>query len=225
VSTAGASAQKACALGTYAAAAGSITCTPAAPGSFVGTTGATKATLCAAGSFSASSGASSCTHAPAGSYVSGAGAKAATPCAIGTYDPAIGATKCLAAPLNTYVATAGATAATTCPLHTFTLQTGSTSKAACVKMAITTTSLIGGKLGSSYYVKLTVKGGKAPYHWSMVTGTTLPPGLKLNGTTGAITGKPTLAGTFTFIVKVKDTRTSTHAQLTAKATLSITITT
>ena len=48
---------------------------------------------------------------------------------------------------------------------------------------------------------MTVTGGVAPYTFSIATGT-LPGGLTLNASTGAITGTPTAAGTFT--IKVTD---------------------
>ncbi|HWF11734.1 MAG TPA: putative Ig domain-containing protein [Bryobacteraceae bacterium] len=48
---------------------------------------------------------------------------------------------------------------------------------------------------------MTVNGGTAPFTFSIATGT-LPAGLTLNPSTGAITGTPTSAGTFT--VQVKD---------------------
>ncbi len=45
-----------------------------------------------------------------------------------------------------------------------------------------------------------VTGGVGPYTFSVATGT-LPTGLTLNATTGAITGTPTAAGTFSIQVK------------------------
>ena len=223
----GATAATKCAAGSFSAGAGATTCTLAPAGSYVAGTGATAATKCAAGSFSAASGAISCTLAPPGTYVAGTGATGATQCALGTYNPASGATSCLEAPLNTYVATVGATAATACPSHTFTLQQGSTSKAACLYVAITTTTLHGGTLYSKskvrYSATLKAKGGTHPYTWSLVHGSKLPPGLTLDATTGVISGKATKVGTYTFTVKVLDKRTASQGQHGAEATLSITI--
>lgn len=49
----------------------------------------------------------------------------------------------------------------------------------------------------------TATGGKAPLSWTKIGGT-IPPGLTLNASTGAITGTPTTAGTYSFTVKVTD---------------------
>lgn len=60
---------------------------------------------------------------------------------------------------------------------------------------------------------VTATGGKPSLSWSLAGGT-LPPGLSLNGTTGALTGTPTTAGTYSFTVRVTDAngRTATSAQ-------------
>src|SRR5205807_2041465 len=66
---------------------------------------------------------------------------------------------------------------------------------------------------------MTVTGGTAPYAYSMVG--TLPAGLALNTTTGAITGTPTAPGTF--IVQAKDANgaTGTACAFTINAALSV----
>ena len=58
-----------------------------------------------------------------------------------------------------------------------------------------------------------VEGGTAPFTWSVSAGT-LPPGLTLAPSTGAITGTPTGAGTFNFTLRVVDSTglTATQAQ-------------
>ncbi|MGO9073110.1 MAG: putative Ig domain-containing protein, partial [Terriglobales bacterium] len=50
---------------------------------------------------------------------------------------------------------------------------------------------------------LSVSGGNSPYQFSVVSGA-LPPGVSLNSTTGSITGQPTAAGNYTFVVGVTD---------------------
>ena len=58
-----------------------------------------------------------------------------------------------------------------------------------------------------------VEGGTAPFTWSVSAGT-LPPGLTLAPSTGAITGTPTGAGTYNFTLRVVDSTglTATQAQ-------------
>jgi formylglycine-generating enzyme required for sulfatase activity len=63
---------------------------------------------------------------------------------------------------------------------------------------ISTTTLQSGTVGTAYNQKLAATGGTS-ITWSIDSGT-LPTGLTLAETTGAITGTPTTAGTFTFTV-------------------------
>ncbi|MBQ3403288.1 MAG: leucine-rich repeat domain-containing protein [Synergistaceae bacterium] len=63
--------------------------------------------------------------------------------------------------------------------------------------------------------------GASPYTWSVSSGK-LPDGLTLNASTGAITGSPTKAGTFTFTLKAKD---SNGAAGTKAYTVTVTQTT
>lgn len=86
-------------------------------------------------------------------------------------------------------------------------------------LAITTTSLPGGSVGTAYTATLQATGGAQPYTWSKTTGT-LPPGLTLNPNTGVISGTPTAAGTSTFTVQVAD---SEQPRIVVAANFSITI--
>lgn len=70
-------------------------------------------------------------------------------------------------------------------------------------VAITTTTLPGGSIGSAYTATLTATGGTLPYTWNVTAGT-LPAGLTLNSTTGVISGTPTGAGTASFSITVAD---------------------
>lgn len=75
-----------------------------------------------------------------------------------------------------------------------------------------------GTVGEFYCCgNLFASGGVQPYSWSLVSGQ-LPPGLSLSESPGRITGTPTVAGTFTFTVRVTDDRGAF-----AERTFSITI--
>lgn len=64
-----------------------------------------------------------------------------------------------------------------------------------------------GVVGEAYSHSMTVTGGTAPYTWTITSGA-LPTGLSLNGSTGAITGTPTVVGTFDYTVSVADASTT-----------------
>jgi Putative Ig domain len=68
---------------------------------------------------------------------------------------------------------------------------------------ITTTSVPGGIVGTSYSATLHASGGTGPFSWSIAAGS-LPAGLSLNSSTGVISGPPTASGTSTFTVQVTD---------------------
>jgi hypothetical protein len=87
------------------------------------------------------------------------------------------------------------------------------------QLTISTTALPPGSQNSSYNAMLAATGGGTPYTWSLVSGT-LPSGLSLNSSTGAITGTPAGGGVSTFTVKVADSEGSPQ---TATKQLSITI--
>ncbi len=85
-------------------------------------------------------------------------------------------------------------------------------------VSITTTSLPAGTMGVAYpATQLAATGGTTPYTWSISSGS-LPAGLSLTPSSGAIGGTPTATGTATFTVTVKDAN-----GLTASAQLSITV--
>jgi hypothetical protein len=86
-------------------------------------------------------------------------------------------------------------------------------------LTITTTSLPGGLATTTYSQALAASGGTSPYTWTITSGS-LPNGLTLSST-GAISGAPTVSGTFSFVVQATDT-TYPNAQ-TASQALSITL--
>jgi hypothetical protein len=83
---------------------------------------------------------------------------------------------------------------------------------------VVTTSLSAGTLGTSYSATLAATGGTTPYSWSISSGS-LPAGLSLNASTGAITGAPTVESTSDFTVQVTDAN-----NITATQPLSIVVT-
>ncbi|MCL4522932.1 MAG: putative Ig domain-containing protein, partial [Acidobacteria bacterium] len=70
-------------------------------------------------------------------------------------------------------------------------------------VSVTTTSLPGGQVALSYNASLAATGGTLPYGWSISSGA-LPNGVNLDGSTGALSGTPTMAGTFNFTAVVTD---------------------
>uniref|UniRef100_Q01TD0 Ig family protein n=1 Tax=Solibacter usitatus (strain Ellin6076) TaxID=234267 RepID=Q01TD0_SOLUE len=87
-------------------------------------------------------------------------------------------------------------------------------------VTITTTSLPDGRVGVSYLQMLAASGGTGTYTWQVTSGT-LPGGLTLNGSTGAITGTPTTAIVATALTfKATDTASSPQS---ASANLTLTI--
>jgi putative Ig domain-containing protein len=85
-------------------------------------------------------------------------------------------------------------------------------------LSISTSSLPSGVVGQAYSATLQASGGTTPYTWSVALGS-LPAGLSLDGSTGAITGTPSSVSTFNFTVQVTDAN-----GLSATRGLSITIT-
>lgn len=76
---------------------------------------------------------------------------------------------------------------------------------------VDTTSLPGGSVGVAYSQTLVASGGTSPYTWALVSGS-LPGGLSLNSSSGAITGTPTTTGTFNFTVEVTDSAAGSDSQ-------------
>ncbi|MGD0882481.1 MAG: putative Ig domain-containing protein [Acidimicrobiales bacterium] len=75
----------------------------------------------------------------------------------------------------------------------------------------TSAALGGGEVGAPYDAAPVVSGGTGPYTWSVSDGT-LPAGLTLDVSTGAITGTPTASGTSTFHLVVTDSLEQTATQ-------------
>jgi hypothetical protein len=98
---------------------------------------------------------------------------------------------------------------------------GTTLKVSAAPLAITTTSLPIGATNVAYSATLAAAGGTMAYTWSIASGS-LPAGLSLNTSSGAIAGTPTAGGTFNFTARVSDAGSPVQ---TATGSLDITIAT
>src|SRR5882757_2970814 len=99
------------------------------------------------------------------------------------------------------------------------IKISATPPTAPVPLAVTTSSLPGGTTGSPYSsTALQASGGVSPYTWSLSAGT-LPAGLTL-AAGGAISGTPTVAGSYPVTLVVTD---SSPTPQTAKAALTLAI--
>ena len=67
------------------------------------------------------------------------------------------------------------------------------------------------RTGVPYNANLTAAGGVPPYQWSVASGQ-LPSGTTLNPFSGALSGTPTTAGPFTFVLNVADSANGTASQ-------------
>lgn len=70
-------------------------------------------------------------------------------------------------------------------------------------LAVSTAALPDASLGTSYSATLAATGGVTPYSWSITAGS-LPSGLTLNASSGAISGTPTALGTSNVTIRVSD---------------------
>ncbi len=93
-------------------------------------------------------------------------------------------------------------------------------------LAITNTSpLAAGVVNQPYNVVMTATGGAAPLVWSLQSGV-IPPGLTLNPTTGILSGTPTTAGQFSFVIALVDANgLTTFGSFTITVTGALAITT
>jgi hypothetical protein len=76
-------------------------------------------------------------------------------------------------------------------------------------LTIGTQSLAAGMVGSAYSATVSATGGIAPYTFSS---TTLPAGLSISSTSGTIGGTPTVSGTQSVTINVKDSSGATASQ-------------
>jgi hypothetical protein len=91
---------------------------------------------------------------------------------------------------------------------------------ASTALAVTTTSLPNGVVGTPYVASLTATGGTPGYTWSQTSGGTMPNGVSL-GSSGIFNGTPTKTGTFgPYVFEVTDSTSATASS----GSLSITVT-
>ena len=75
-------------------------------------------------------------------------------------------------------------------------------------LSISTTALPSGKRTEAYSAMLVAIGGRAPYNFQLISGSTLPAGLTLSSA-GLISGMPTADGTTSFSIRVTDANADT----------------
>jgi hypothetical protein len=101
-----------------------------------------------------------------------------------------------------------------------------TAPSAELSLEVTTTTLPGGTVGHAYAAELAAIGGTRPYSWSLSSGS-LPAGLSLTPSTGAISGTPTAEGSSSFTVQATDANLATATEelsiTVSTATVSVTI--
>jgi hypothetical protein len=76
------------------------------------------------------------------------------------------------------------------------------------RLAIVTTALPSGRVGSDYTGAIAAAGGQPPYIWSVFEGS-LPPGLALDPQDGVVTGTPSEPGVTVLWVQATDSRSAT----------------
>lgn len=81
----------------------------------------------------------------------------------------------------------------------------------CASIILAPPLLPDGTVGDAYSQTVTASGGTAPYTYALSAGA-LPPGLALDSATGVISGTPTLAGTFNFVITATDANTCTGSK-------------
>ncbi|MGO1073261.1 putative Ig domain-containing protein [Lysobacter sp. CA199] len=89
-------------------------------------------------------------------------------------------------------------------------------------ITIAPVTLLNGAVAVAFNQTISASGGIELYSYSVPPGT-LPPGLSLNGTTGALTGTPTGGGTFAFTVTATSNSTGSGAPHTGTRTYNLTI--
>ena len=139
---------------------------------------------------------------PAGISISGSGQISGTPTQAGTFTFTVTATD------------------SSVPTKTATASLSITVAAGTTPVQVTTSSLPSGQVSVAYSSSLAGSGGVSPYSWSISSGS-LPAGLTLNSSSGAITGTPSQAGSSAFTVQLSDSSIPAQTVL-ANFTIAVT---
>ena len=75
-----------------------------------------------------------------------------------------------------------------------------------INLGMSPSTLSAATVGTSYSATVTASGGTGPYSYTVSSGT-LPPGLGINASSGAISGTPTAGGSFSFTISAADSAT------------------
>jgi formylglycine-generating enzyme required for sulfatase activity len=78
--------------------------------------------------------------------------------------------------------------------------------------------------GPNCTIGLSVSGGKAPYQFTLASGSTLPPGITLGNATGILSGKPSAVGNYSFTINARDSVGSTISRAFAIQFIPYTLT-
>jgi hypothetical protein len=87
-------------------------------------------------------------------------------------------------------------------------------------LTVTTRSLPAGNVNLPYSAVVQASGGDGNNTWSVASGT-LPPGLSLNSSTGAISGTPTTQGQSNFIIEVQDGENPPQMAMSGPLSISV----
>jgi hypothetical protein len=71
-------------------------------------------------------------------------------------------------------------------------------------LTFSTATLPNGAVGNSYNQRIAGTGGLTPYTFAIAPTSSLPPGLTLNATSGAVSGTPTATGSYSVVVNLTD---------------------
>jgi uncharacterized protein YhjY with autotransporter beta-barrel domain len=105
----------------------------------------------------------------------------------------------------------------------FTVQSSYTLTVAAPSISLTPSSIAGGTVAINYSAAISAIGGAAPYVYSLTSGA-LPAGVTLNASTGALSGTPSAAGTFSFTLRAQDANSFSGSQAYSLAIAAATVT-